>query len=94
MLRSEEKGGTYMYFDKAQEQFYPNDPVFYCENCEEKILDEDNIVFTGTGKTVCQHCADTYYERCFECGELYPTDDMICKGYLICCENCFAELED
>ena len=82
-----------MTFDKAQEQWYPNDPVFYCHECEKKILDEDDLI-DANGVWVCEDCFEKYYGRCTKCGDIIANDDLVEFGHELLCVECLAEQKE
>lgn len=68
----------------------------YCADCDEWVDDEDDLytVHNSRGQEiqVCEDCRDRYYTQCEECGEWFPTDDMVrtANGDYVC-PDCLNE---
>lgn len=77
------------YWDKQIGTWLPDDPKFYCQDCEEEVL-EDELNEVKGGKQVCDNCYYSYYQECDVCGEMVHQDELqkMQDGRMIC-ESCY-----
>lgn len=84
----------------AGDYCYCSDCVTWCPVCEEYELNDDMYWVERENRSVCRHCIDSYYYRCYDCDEYVHEDDVYyiedrqvyvcpeCIGKYYYCEDC------
>ena len=72
---------------------YCNDCVYYCDDCDEYVLETYTVYDAGGERYVCEHCRDNYYTLCSKCHEYVHED---CVRYIesvdkYVCDECLRE---
>lgn len=61
-----------------------------CDDCGEKIAEDDEFYETADGRIICERCYEDSYFTCEGCGDIYPMDDAVSinNGEMYVCQDC------
>lgn len=61
-----------------------------CDDCGEKIAEDDEFYETADGRIICESCYEDSYFTCEDCGDIYPMDDAVSVngGEMYVCQDC------
>lgn len=61
-----------------------------CDDCGEKIAEDDEFYETADGRIICESCYEDSYFTCEDCGDIYPMDDAVSinNGEMYVCQDC------
>lgn len=62
--------------------------TYECECCGGKYYCETSVHETVDGGYVCDYCANRKYEKCFDCGNYFPTSKGVEIGNIWFCSGC------
>lgn len=65
-----------------------NEDYTECESCGNTIYYDDVILIDGGRLVVCEHCANTYYWQCDDCGEYVSQRRLWHTGNITLCNSC------
>jgi hypothetical protein len=71
-----------------------NENFFVCERCDERTHNDDGWWVESEDITICDYCRRNYYERCYECDQLFRDRDVTTAhdGHTVC-EDCLQNYE-